>query len=119
MSASVPPSVEPQGDTRVAAPTSRGSQRRLMAKLLGQRKASVFLMLLIVATYLSISSPYFLEARNLLNVGRQFSVVGIVATGEALVIIAGAIDLSVGSTVGFPRSPPLLPPKRLAVLPLV
>jgi ribose transport system permease protein len=90
-----------------------------MAKLLGQRKASVFLMLLIVATYLSISSPYFLEARNLLNVGRQFSVVGIVATGEALVIIAGAIDLSVGSTVGFPRSPPLLPPKRLAVLPLV
>ena len=101
MSASVPPSIEPQGGAQVAAPASRGSQRRLLAKLLGQREASVFLMLLIVATYLSISSPYFLEARNLLNVGRQFSVVGIVATGEALVIIAGAIDLSVGSTVGL------------------
>ncbi|MBV9671986.1 MAG: ABC transporter permease [Verrucomicrobia bacterium] len=72
-----------------------------LRKMLKQREASVFLMLLLVSIYLSLSSPYFLETRNLLNVGRQFSVVGIVAIGEALVIIAGAIDLSVGSVVGL------------------
>ena len=58
-------------------------------------------MLVLVAGYLSFSSNYFLEPRNLLNIGRQFSVVGIVAIGEALVIIAGAIDLSVGSVTGL------------------
>src|SRR5271165_6686360 len=69
--------------------------------LLGQREASVFVMLLLVAVYLSIASAYFLESRNLLNIGRQFSVVGMVAIGQALVIISGGIDLSVGSVIGL------------------
>ena len=69
--------------------------------LLGQREASVFVMLLLVAAYLSIASAYFLESRNLLNIGRQFSVVGMVAIGQALVIISGGIDLSVGSVIGL------------------
>ncbi|WP_265502498.1 ABC transporter permease [Paracoccus beibuensis] len=58
-------------------------------------------MLLLVALYLTISNEYFLSHRNLMNVGRQASVVAIVALGQALVIIARGIDLSVGSVIGF------------------
>ncbi|RVH88452.1 ABC transporter permease [Sinorhizobium medicae] len=65
------------------------------------REASVLAMLAAVAIYLSFASDYFLEPRNLLNVGRQASVVAIVALGQALVIIARGIDLSVGSVIGL------------------
>ncbi|WEJ11845.1 ABC transporter permease [Sinorhizobium prairiense] len=65
------------------------------------REASVLAMLAVVALYLTFASDYFLEPRNLLNVGRQASVVAIVALGQALVIIARGIDLSVGSVIGL------------------
>src|SRR5580700_8554856 len=75
--------------------------KTVVLRLLGQREASVFVMLVLVAGYLSIASAYFLEPRNLLNIGRQFSVVGMVAIGQALVIISRGIDLSVGSVIGL------------------
>ncbi|WP_246716343.1 ABC transporter permease [Martelella soudanensis] len=69
--------------------------------LVKHREFSVFAMLLLVALYLSFSNDYFLSQRNLMNVGRQGSVVAIVALGQALVIIARGIDLSVGSVIGL------------------
>lgn len=69
--------------------------------LVKQREFSVFAMLILVALYLSFSNDYFLSQRNLMNVGRQGSVVAIVALGQALVIIARGIDLSVGSVIGL------------------
>lgn len=101
-------------DRRDAPGPHQSRAHRLARKLLSQREASVFLMLLVVAVYLSFSTPYFLEPRNLLNVGRQFSVVGIVAVGQALVIISGAIDLSVGSVVGLAAVVAALTAKTIA-----
>ncbi|MFS8514087.1 MAG: sugar ABC transporter permease [Planifilum fulgidum] len=43
----------------------------------------------------------FLSSRNLSNLFRQMSVISILAIGMTLVIIAGHIDLSVGSLVGL------------------
>lgn len=43
----------------------------------------------------------FLSARNLSNLFTQMSVTAILAIGMVLVIVAGHIDLSVGSIVGF------------------
>jgi D-xylose transport system permease protein len=43
----------------------------------------------------------FLSARNLYNLAIQSSVVGVMATGMVLVIVARHIDLSVGSVLGF------------------
>ena len=43
----------------------------------------------------------FLTPRNLSNLMSQMSVTGILAVGMLLVIVAGRIDLSVGSLVGF------------------
>lgn len=47
------------------------------------------------------TSPYFLQAGNLLNVLRQFAPTLIVAVGMTFVITTGGIDLSVGSTVAL------------------
>ena len=69
--------------------------------LAGQRETSVALMILLLVLYLGYANSFFLTPRNLLNVGRQASVVSIVALGEALVIIARGLDLSVGSTLGL------------------
>jgi len=56
------------------------------------------LIALVVLFLLSaVSSPYFLKSRNLLNILRQVSYTGTIALGMTFVIIAGGIDLSVGS----------------------
>jgi ribose transport system permease protein len=68
---------------------------------LSQREASVALMILALIVFLGFANEFFLTPRNLLNVGRQASVVAIVALGQALVIIARGLDLSVGSVLGL------------------
>ncbi len=74
---------------------------RLAAILFSRREASVALILLLVIIFMSFANEFFLTQRNILNVGRQASVVAIVALGQALVIIARGIDLSVGSVIGL------------------
>lgn len=64
-------------------------------------KFGVFVILAVCIVAASFLSPEFLSSRNLLNVIRQNSIVGIVAFGMQLVIIAGDIDLSPGSNVAF------------------
>jgi ribose transport system permease protein len=81
---------------RAASP--RASWRAMLRE---RREASVGAMLVLVFVLLSVASPFFLTERNLFNVARQLSVVAIVALGQALVIIAGGIDLSVGSVIGL------------------
>jgi ribose transport system permease protein len=66
-----------------------------------RREATVLAMLVVLFVGLAFYSEYFFTERNLANYARQISVVGIVALGEALVIIAGGIDLSVGSIIGL------------------
>ena len=58
-------------------------------------------MILALAVLLGFANEFFLTPRNLLNIGRQASVVAIVALGQALVIIARGLDLSVGSVLGL------------------
>lgn len=45
--------------------------------------------------------PNFLKADNLLNVANQIAVIAIIAVGMTFVIIAGGIDLSVGSLIAL------------------
>jgi ribose/xylose/arabinose/galactoside ABC-type transport system permease subunit len=48
-----------------------------------------------------LRSPYFLTASNLTVVGRQIALALLLAIGMTFVILAGQIDLSVGSTVAL------------------
>ncbi|MFQ3230079.1 ABC transporter permease [Reinekea sp.] len=57
--------------------------------------------LLILIAFSAFASEHFLVPRNITNVLRQVSYTGIIALGMTFVIIAGGIDLSVGSMVAL------------------
>ena len=61
----------------------------------------MFLALVVLCVVLTCSTDGFLTPTNLLNVGRQISLLGIMAVGMTFVLISGEVDLSVGSTYGF------------------
>ncbi|MBL8292522.1 MAG: ABC transporter permease [Bryobacterales bacterium] len=60
-----------------------------------------FLTLIALFAGLSLASPHFLTGTNLSSVVRQTAVINIMALGMTLIIIAGGIDLSVGSILAF------------------
>lgn len=82
--------------------------------------------LLVICIVLSFATPYFFTAQNLLIVLRQVSINGILAIGVTFVIIAGGIDLSLGSVIALtgviaasfahPGTYPLIVPLLLAIL---
>ncbi|TPL86216.1 ABC transporter permease [Mesorhizobium sp. B2-3-12] len=74
------------------------TDRFTLARLLRAREAGVFIALLVMCLFLSFATDGFLTSLNLLNVGRQVSLLGIMAVGMTFVLIAGEVDLSVGST---------------------
>lgn len=57
----------------------------------------LLLILIGLCAIFSIASPYFLSAKNILNITRQISVTLIIAIGMLCVVLTGEIDLSVGS----------------------
>ncbi len=60
----------------------------------------VFILIGLMA-FSGILSPAFLKPRNILNIFWQTSYVGIIAIGITFVMIAGGIDLSVGSMLAL------------------
>ena len=58
-------------------------------------------VLIVIFIALAVTAPGFFTTANLLNVLRNVSMQGIIAFGMTMVIIAGEIDLSVGSAVAF------------------
>jgi len=64
------------------------------------RELGVFSVLIAMVMALSIVSPVFLKPVNLVNVIRQTVEIGIMAVGMTSLIIAGEMDLSVGSIFG-------------------
>ncbi len=59
------------------------------------------IVLVLLCVILTATAPNFLTVENLLNVLRNVSMQGLIALGMTMVIIAGEIDLSVGSMVAF------------------
>ena len=64
-------------------------------------EARPFLALALLLAVCMISNESFRSARNLMNITRQVACTGIAALGMTLVIIAGGIDLSVGSLLAL------------------
>lgn len=65
-------------------------------------ESGVLLGLLLVAVLFAILiGPQFLRAANLELMARQTAIVCVVALGMTMVIVAGGIDLSVGSIIAF------------------
>jgi ribose transport system permease protein len=88
-----------QPEQRGRAPWSGGA--RLLDRVLD---AGILLSLIALVVLFSILSPQFLTVDNLINIADASAVVGIVAVGMTVALIAGHFDLSVGSTVGLASS---------------
>lgn len=84
----------------VRAPVAETRQRRFSLEDLLGRIAPLLFLLILVAV-LSWLEPGFRTERNLFNVLRQVSIMGIMAVGMTFVILTAGIDLSVGSMLAF------------------
>lgn len=86
--------------TATASKPSSGQKVTLLARRFASRYGLV-LAILFLGTVIALSDPYFLTARNLTNLLVQVSYNGLLATGLTFVILAGGIDLAVGSVLAF------------------
>lgn len=66
-----------------------------------RRELGMSVALLLMCLGLFVSNPDFLGQSNFINTIRQISMLGIYSVGIAFVIIAGGIDLSIGSVIGL------------------
>ena len=72
-------------------------EKRLnVRKFISGNSALVALIALFIITVI-LNGSTFLNARNILNIFLNNSIIGIIALGMTLIIITGGIDLSVGS----------------------
>ena len=69
--------------------------------LASERPYPLYVAFVGVFIYFSVASPVFFSAANFLNIGRQTAFVSIIAIAMTFVIVAGEIDLSVGSTMSL------------------
>jgi len=83
--------------TEFQSPSSRPRlKNRAWSESLGL--IGIYLALVVV---LSLKSPYFLGVNNLLNILVTVTPIGIIAIAMTMVIVAGGLDLSVGSVVAL------------------
>src|SRR5258708_10068341 len=69
--------------------------------LLRTQEGILFLIVLLLCIFLTARSPVFLTQRNVGVLLSQVSMTAITAVGMTLLIIAGEVDLSVGSMQAF------------------
>lgn len=70
-----------------------------ISKITGKYVLEIILLGIIIL--MTFVSPGFLTTDNLLNILRNMSLQGVIAFGMTMAIIAGEIDLSIGSTVAL------------------
>ncbi len=84
-------------ETATTTEISPSPGERLRA-VLGAKETGVLIALVLMSVALAVARPSFRTQRNLLNIGRQVSTVGIMAVGMTFMLASAEIDLSVGST---------------------
>ena len=65
------------------------------------REHGVLIGFIVLCMVIGILTPNFLSMRNMLNLMRQCSIIGIIAMGMTFVIISGNFDISVGAICGL------------------
>jgi ribose transport system permease protein len=86
------------------APDSRGQKtgfQRFMSGSVGRNLGLVVALLVLFIVGAVTAGDTFTSVNNLLTILRQASIIGVISIGMTLVIIAGGIDLSVGSVMGL------------------
>lgn len=89
----------PQSPSLSAAAGPKSASETIRA-LLHRNEAVLLLVLVLLLAFFSLATGNFLTTRNITNVLGQASLVMIGAIGLGMLVIAGEIDVSIGSLVG-------------------
>ncbi|MDI7865002.1 ABC transporter permease [Rhizobiaceae bacterium n13] len=84
-----------------ASATQEGSRASATSALLLLLHMRTFVALILVFGFFALAAPNFLSAANMLIISKHVALNALLAIGMTFVIIAGGIDLSVGSIVGL------------------
>jgi ribose transport system permease protein len=84
-----------------SVPRRSSASAGLLRKLAESPEAGVITACVVVFIAISLAAPTYHNVGNLQVMGRDLAQVGILAIGEALVILTGGIDLSVGGLAGL------------------
>jgi len=85
--------------TSAPAELSSPSMPRWQALAKMKKELTILAVMIALAIVTALLNPVFLNAENLRNTIRHVSLISLFALGEAVVIISGGIDLSVGSMI--------------------
>ena len=97
-----PDQAQPGGQTEVASGTRRGLARWVKAGVrVDAGPLAVLAGIALIWIFFQTQNGNFLSSRNLSNLVLQLAVTCILAIGVVLVLIAGEIDLSLGSVTGM------------------
>jgi ribose transport system permease protein len=80
-----------------SAKTKKGILPRWLSDILRVKEMGVLVALIIMSVFMTFASPYFLTPLNIFNVLQAMSTIAVMAIGETMVLVAGGLDLSVGS----------------------
>jgi ribose/xylose/arabinose/galactoside ABC-type transport system permease subunit/ABC-type branched-subunit amino acid transport system ATPase component len=94
--------VRPQGQSWLGGGVPRlRNSRSSLHRLASAQGGGLFVALVLLSLYFSVSTGSFFTRSNILVVLEQISVLGIVAVPGAMLLVSGNLDLSVGSVAGL------------------
>lgn len=70
-------------------------------RLGGAQNVGLLLALALLIVVIGLQRPQFFLGRNIVNIGVAVAVLGLLAVMQTVVIVAGGLDISVGSTAGL------------------
>ena len=83
------------------AATGSGAFRNRLTGLLSVSELGVFVAVVLISLVFYLIAPPFLSAQNIRAIVNFVSFVGIIAIGQAILLVAGEFDLSVGAIAGL------------------
>ncbi len=75
--------------------------QKIVQGVIRTNEFALFMVLIVGCLIVTLLNPHFMALSNIGTLGRDIALIGILAVGEAFVILLGGIDLSVGSVYGL------------------
>jgi simple sugar transport system permease protein len=91
----------PAGQNATEPRARRPGARELLVRFLTLREGSIIVVTLLAILYFSLANENFFTHANFINILPYFAPFAILAAGEVLLMVAGEIDLSIGSVYLF------------------
>jgi ribose transport system permease protein/L-arabinose transport system permease protein len=89
------------GGSTSASPARRTLMQRVADRVGVHNISLIFALVVLCAIFGTLRGDVFFSPRNILNIGLAITILGVLAMSQTVVIVAGGLDVSVGSTVGF------------------